>query len=233
MQTKSINSIPATAYLLGTWASILTAIFAVAFVIGSIIFSPTIWLDMESYLKNYRQREILVWIPCFLFALTYLLINTTIGSTVTDEKRLYQHIALAFAVIYSITICLNSYIQITVLRLNIISGTAEELSILALPNPHSLTYALEGLGYFFLGLSTLFLSFTFGSSKIELAIRILYIINAITGIVGLLICILDIPILMLPGIGIWSLEYPIVNILLFVFFRRLMKNQLNPHNKSL
>lgn len=207
----------------GAWSALATAFFTLTFVVAAIAFSPTEWRGLDAYVASYSQKEVLVWIPCFLFALTYLITTAAIGNTAPDHKKLFYHVALAFAVVYLTTISLNVYLQLTVLRLNVFSGTSEGLGVLALPNPHSVTWALEGLGYTFLGLSTLFLSFSLGHSRIELAIRTLFIVNSVVGVASLLIGPLDIPALMLPGIGIWSIEYPAANILLFLFFRSRLK----------
>jgi hypothetical protein len=208
----------------GAWSALATAVLTTAFVVASIAFSPTEWHSLDSYVAGYSQREVLIWIPCFLFALTYLMTAAAIGNIAPGGKRLFYHVALAFGVIYSAVVSLNAYLQLTVLRLNVLSGTTAGLDILALPNPHSVTWALEGLGYAFLGLSTLFLSFTLGHTRMELAVRILYVVNSALGIAGLVIGPVDFPALMLPGIGIWSIEYPAVNILLFLFFRSRLRS---------
>ncbi len=178
---------------------------------------------MDSYASTYSPKETIIWIPCFLFALTYLITVVSIGSTLSEDKKLFHQAALAFAVIYSIITPLNAYLQITAFRLSLLSGSILGLDILALPNPHSITWALEALGYGFLGLSTLFLAFAFSSTRMERYIKILFILNGIVGFAGWLITAFDVPALMLPGLAIWSVEYPIANILVFLLFRKRLR----------
>ncbi len=218
--TSNRISNPTREYTYAMWLSLSTAILTVIFIVATFLFSPTEWKGIASYIASYKANEIIVWIPCFLFALTYMMMITTIRATIDDNKIMFYRLAFVFSIVYGVIAFLNAYIQITVFRTNILAGSIEGLEKLALPNPHSITYALEGLGYSFLGLSTLFYAFTFNKGKLSSIIKVLLIINGIVGIIGLLISPFDMPILMLPGLGVWCIEYPILNILLFVYYRK-------------
>jgi len=209
--------------ILGFWSAGLTSFFTVAFIAASFVLSPKAWHGMASYASEYSQSEVLIWIPCFFFALTYAVTATCIGLIAQEDKRPYGYIGMLFATIYTGVSCLNGYLQVSVLRLNLLAGNAGGLELLALPNPHSVTYAMEALGYGFLGLSTLFASACFRMRSLEGWIKVILILNGTIGLFGLLIGMMGRPALMLPGLGLWCIEYPVVNVLLCVYFSRRLR----------
>jgi len=62
---------PDGVYAYGAWSALLTAILTILFVAATLTLSPRNWQGFASYAAEYRQTEILLWIPCCLFALTY------------------------------------------------------------------------------------------------------------------------------------------------------------------
>jgi hypothetical protein len=221
-ESSSLGKI-AIANVFGFWSALLTTLFTISFIIATFIFSPKEWHGMDTFVAEFNPNQMIVWVPCFLFALSYLVTLTSINTIIFNERKIFSQLGLAFAIIYVVISCLNSYLQVTVMRLNVLTGDTNGLAILALPNPHSITYALEAIGYGFLGLSTLFASGVFIQGRLERWIKWLFIVNGIIGIIGIIITVLDKPILMLPGLGLWCIEYPILNILLCIFFKRQQK----------
>jgi hypothetical protein len=55
-------------------------------------------------------------------------------------------------------------------------------------NPQSIMWVIEALGYGFMGLSTLFASWSFRRSKLEQAVRWLFMVNGVLGSGAILFC---------------------------------------------
>ncbi len=113
----------------------------------------------------------------------------------------------------------NSYLQLFVVRLNILQGQLEGLALLAMPNLHSVFFALEAIGYGFLSVAVLAVSPVFTGERLANWIRALFIMVGIVGIYGVVIAPFDQPVLILAGLGIWNLLFPISMVLVCIFFK--------------
>jgi len=81
-------------------------------------------------------------------------------------------------------------------------------------------WVIEVLGYFFMGLSTLFAAPVFGSGRIESMIRWLFVANGILGILTPIGYALNLPIeILLGGLIVWDIVMPISTALLAYLFR--------------
>jgi hypothetical protein len=105
-------------------------------------------------------------------------------------------------------------------RLNIVSGDLDGLILLAIPNLHSVFFALEAIGYMFLSLAMLFTLPVYGKDKLANWIRRMIIISSGLGIFGVVVALFDQPLLIFAGLGLWSLTFPIAMFLIAGFFRK-------------
>jgi hypothetical protein len=76
-------------------------------------------------------------------------------------------------------ISVNYFIQLTFVQFG-----AFNADVFSIKNPQSMMMTIEVLGYFFMGLSTLFIAQIFQSGKLEKAIRWLFVFNGVLGIGG-------------------------------------------------
>ncbi|GBO54203.1 hypothetical protein APA_2151 [Pseudanabaena sp. lw0831] len=181
------------------------------------------WNGIQTYAENFNFLDMTSFIPAFFLAPTMVILIACINAIAPASKKIFSQIGLAFAIVYAAIIPTNYYLQLFVVRLNLQSGTLEGLSILAQPNLHSIFFALETLGYGFLSLATIFISFVFTSGKLEIWMRSLFIVSGAVGIFGVLVAPFDQPYLIFAGLGLWSLAFPISTILLSIFFHRSLK----------
>jgi hypothetical protein len=93
-----------------------------------------------------------------------------------NDKKIWTHIGLLFAVIYTTYVALNYVVQLaTVIPASLI-GTLGEVRILD-QTPHSLFWDVDALGYIFLALSTLFASFLFSNRGFDRWVKWFFIAN--------------------------------------------------------
>lgn len=217
VQTQSIRS---NAITLGFWAALLTAIFTVLFVIATFVFLPPDWQGIESYARSFNSLQLASVVPPLLFALTILVLMVSLRYYAAEDKKIFTTLGIVFSIPYATIIWINAYLQLFVVRLNIQGGELESLAILAMPNIHSVFYALEAVGYGFLSAATFAVSPVFSGGRLARWIRILFIAIGILGFYGVVIVLFDKPVLILAGLGLWNLLFPIAMVLVCIFFRR-------------
>jgi hypothetical protein len=225
--TRNSVSVPSdaksTAIILGFWSSIFAAIFATLFAILAIAFSPSAWTGIEAYSRSMNILQMVNMIPVILLAFTVIVVMACIHYVAPESKKVFSLIAIAFTSSYATIICVNYYIQLYVVRLNIINGNLDGLSLLVMPNFYSVFFALEALGYSFLCIASLFIIPIITGGRLASWIRILLLISGVLGIFGTIIAPFDQPMLIFAGLGIWSIAFPIAMVLLGIYFRNLHK----------
>lgn len=87
---------------------------------------------------------------------------------------------------YGAILSTNYWLLATVVRESILEGYTEGLAWLVIGSPHSVTNTIEGIGYGFMGLSTLSIGLTFDGRGLERGIKWLLIINGLSGIGGVI-----------------------------------------------
>ena len=152
----------------------------------------------------------------FLLTLSFLVVMACIHFYASDEKKVFSLVGLSFAVIYATLISMNYFIQLTFVR-----QSTFDVSMFDMTNTHSMMWVIEVLGYFFLGLSTLFAAPVFGSSKVERLVKWLFIANGILGILTPIGYALNLPIeVLLGGLIVWDIVMPLATASLAYLFRR-------------
>ena len=113
----------------------------------------------------------------FLLTLSFLVVMVCIHFYAPEEKRVFSLAGLSFAIIYGVLISINYFIQLT-----FVNQSTFDVSMFSMTNTHSMMWVIEVLGYFFMGLATLFAAPVFGSSRTEKAIKWLFVASGVLGI---------------------------------------------------
>jgi hypothetical protein len=212
---------------IGFWSSLLTAFLNLWYLIAFIIYQPILhapWNGIEAYAESFQQLPFLAWvIPCFLLTLAFLMMIITIYISVEEENKIWSLFALVFAVIYTTILSTSYYIQMTVVRYNLIHNKTDGISLWLYANyyPYSIPGALEGVGYFFMCLSFLCVSRVFSQEKLERWVRWLFTAAGISGLLVFTDPLVKLPtVLVLIDLGIAGIVMTIGPILLAVLFRR-------------
>jgi len=152
----------------------------------------------------------------FLLTLTFLIVMVSVHCYASDERKVFSLVGLSFAVIYATLISVNYFIQLTFVR-----QSTFDVSMFDMTNTHSMMWVIEVLGYFFLGLSTLFAAPVFGSSKVERLVKWLFIANGILGILTPIGYALNLPIeVLLGGLIVWDIVMPLATASLAYLFKQ-------------
>ena len=213
---------------LGFWSAVLVTFFNI---ISSLLMIPswflnpiTPWRGIEAYASTFDFFQIASMIPGFLVVIPFLPMMAAIHYTAPPERRILSSLGIAFAGISVAMLGFQYYSQFTVVRYSLTSGEHQALGLFVLGNPHSFFWPLETLGYGFMSFSTLFAGLVFSTGVLERLIRNLFIANGVIGIAGILAYPMEVPtVVILIGLAVWTLAFPISTILLATYFRRKMK----------
>lgn len=211
---------------LGTVAGLLLAVLNAWFFIAYILNMPALkapWPGIVSYASAFQPQPMLAWIiPCLFIGPAVPIMMSCLYFGVGEEKRLWGTLAVVFSVPTAAILSLNYYIQMTVVRYNLVVGQTDGLSLLLYTNtyPFTIPGAMEAVGYGFMCLSFLFASQVFGQGKLQKWVRWMFIGIAITGSVVFIDPLIRIPmpILLVDGLlgGIFLTLGPILTAILFL-----------------
>ncbi|MGZ3646852.1 MAG: hypothetical protein ACXVCM_23720 [Ktedonobacteraceae bacterium] len=213
-QTKLLSQI-------GFWAAILAFVGAVGYMLSAFLQVFNVLSTLQDYYMSFGA-SLLIPVP---FLLTMLVLHYTIG----QEKQLpfWTHAAIAFAIVYTTYNTLNYVVQLaTVLPAGYTwtfenqQGTMGSLSLLN-QTPHSLFWDMDGLGYIFLSLATLFAFPVFEKHGLQNWVRWFFIANAL--IIPLFAIVYYYPGYSVPQLlfGLpWGITVPGSMLVLALFFRR-------------
>lgn len=183
---------------IGFWSAICTTIFIA---ISGINSSASIYI-----VSNFSG---------FIVTSLFLIVIICIYYSAPDDKKILGHIGLSFAIIYATLISINYFIQLTFVQFG-----AFNTDILSITNPQSMMMTIEVLGYFFMGLSTLFIAPIFQSGRLEQSIRWLFVFNGILGIGGAIGFALNFDWrILIGGLLVWTIMMTITTALIAYWFK--------------
>jgi hypothetical protein len=190
---------------IGFWSAILVTIFLA---ISGITSSVSIYLVSN--------------ISGFILTSIFLIVITCIYYSAPDDKKILGQIGLSFAIIYATMISMNYFIQLTFVKFG-----AFNTDIFSITNPQSMMMTIEVLGYFFMGLSTLFIAPIFQSGRLEKSIRWLFVFNGILGIGGAIGFALNLDWrILIGGLILWTIVMPITTALISYWFKTEKSNDI-------
>ena len=129
-------------------------------------------------------------------------------------KKSFSRLGLLFSLGYAVLIGFNYYMQLTLVTKGLYAD------VFAMDDSKSIMWVIEALGYGFMGLSTLFASWSFGRNRLEQAIRWLFIVNGVLGIGGIIGLAIGLNMRILyGGLIAWDVVMPAASVLLAIMFR--------------
>jgi hypothetical protein len=193
---------------IGRWSAALSTIFGIAYILPQIavvmgmIPSP---LDLIS-----------LFVPSFFLASAFLVLMVSICYYAPQNRRVWGHIGAAFAIAYAVLVSFVYFVELTVVIPQIIQGKGNEVTLL-LFNPGSFMQAIDGLGYGFMSLSTLFAAQVFDGAGLFRWTR--WALRAHGILAPAILLSVMYPVFIAIGV-MWIFTFPISAILLYKIFSR-------------
>jgi hypothetical protein len=194
---------------LGFWSAILTFVFGIGFIVAQFFqfvgIPPAPW------------HLVTLTFPSFLLAPSFVILMISIYHYAGDERKIWGHIAVAFAIMYATLNSAVYFVQMTVVVPSTLSGAGSAVAPITL-SIGTFIYAFDVLGYSFMGLATLFAAFVFVGGGIERSTRWALIANGLITTPGLLLQ-QQLPTALYLA-AVWIITFPVATALLAVLFKR-------------
>jgi len=204
------------AHRIGFWASTVLAILGCIylallvgyFTVEGFTFPPTSFVQLVGGLVT------------ILTAPAILIIYTAIWHIAPAEERILGSIAVSFAALFVISVSINRFVQLTVIRLAPAGPASQDLARFLPYSTDSVMFALEILGWgLFSSLAALFAAPLFGGSRLQVSIRwllVTYAVFSLASVIGFATATA----LTAAGFVAWGPVLLALAILWIVFFKR-------------
>jgi hypothetical protein len=168
---------------LGFWASTIIAVLGAIYLVLLIgffatqgfVFPPTPFVQLIGGLVT------------FLTAPALLVLFAVIKHLAPREKSILGTLGLSFAGLFVISVSINRFVQLTVIRLSPDGLASQDLARFLPYSTSSVMFALEILGWgFFLSLATLFIAPLFGGRRLQTSIHWLLIFFALFSLMSVI-----------------------------------------------
>ncbi len=217
----------------GFWAAVLATVGAIGFAVGivlniAVVPGPAWAGDIHAYASGYSSLAMAVTVaPSLVIVPAYVALVGSLCAAAPISKRPIVLLALAFAAIYAAIVGTNYFLQLIVVRQNLVSGNTDGMTLLIMPNTHSVFWTLEFLGYFWQGVAAGFLALALGRDRLQLWIRWLFAVVFIAGAIGIVDSIFGVTSftdpLMIAGTAPWLVAFPAATVLCAIHLRRLLR----------
>ena len=226
-----------TSIKLGYWSAILCAatflIFSLCFIAILIVNPLFLWTNYPDYVAYVNENnpffKDLAQFTMLAFGPLFLILLNSIHDYAAQEKKVLSRLAIYFGIIFAALISVNYFVQLSVVRQNLLHGRPEGLEQFVQANPASFITAVNMLGWaLFFGLSCLFLVPVFSGGRLEKIISIAFLANGIFMILGGISYVFEIVVLvfLFMNFGMGG-AVMVAAISLAILFRRMNQNYLS------
>jgi hypothetical protein len=144
-------------YRISVLTSILTIItFAIA-ILTPPLSGPFCTADCFQYpftdIASRFPRDYYWMYFAMVLMLFYLAMIITVNQTVTNDKKHYSLMSVSFAIMATLVLLTDYFIQVSVIQPSLLAGETDGISILSQFNPHGIFIVLEELGFMFIIIS--------------------------------------------------------------------------------
>lgn len=189
------------AFLLGVTSSFLITVIGIAYflVVVALMISGQMKLPPPEQVQNFAA------IVSILAAPLIVIFCASIHYLVPKRKKVLSILGLSFSLIFTAFVCMNRFIQLSIVRLSTLEGNTEGLSRFLPYDSRSAMFALELIGWgAFLGLAMLFIAFAVKSKGIGKFVKYTFITYAVLGITSTIAFVVNSP-LSVIGFIAWGL----------------------------
>lgn len=192
---------------IGLISACLTAIFAIIYSVAQIFVLAVPQSPPWDFIGLFTPSLFLAW--------SFIVMMISIHYYAPEERKIYSHIGMTFAILYATLVSLVYFVELTVAVPLVLQGQAYP-EWLSFSSP-AMMVSIDGLGYAFMSIATLFSSQVFAGIRSKRLIRWAFFANGILAVVILLAVL--IPAFTLIG-ALWIITMPLSAIAAVMLFRR-------------
>jgi len=205
-----------TNLLIGFWSSLITTLGGIIYflVILVMILTRQFTFPPSDAIQLFGGIISLIVCPVIVMVMASL-------HTVTPpEKKIFSQGSLAFTVLFAISVSINRFTQLGVVRQSVALGNVEGLNWFLPYADHSVMFGLEMLGWgWFLGLAMLIAAPIFSGGRLQLWLRWLMVSYGVLGLISAVSYLIGSPLASI-GFVAWGLILFIITGLLTVYFKK-------------
>jgi hypothetical protein len=124
--------------------------------------------------------------PAILSTFFYMMMMISVQKVVPGDKKLFSNIGSGFAVISTLLLSLDYFVQLSFIQPGLLAGETEGIAALSQYNPHGLFIIIEELGFITMNISFFCLVPVFsGSGRLERSLRLIFITSFILMLLSL------------------------------------------------
>ena len=199
---------------IGFWSALITAIFAIIYSVAQIAViaaPPTPPWDF-----------ILLFAPSLFLAWSFIVMMLSIHYYAPEDRKIFSHIGLIFGVLYAALVSIVYFVELSVTVPMIFRG--EMVPAWLSFNSPSMLISIDGLGYVFMAIATLFAGQVFAGLKQQRLIRWSFLANGLLSIV--IFSAVYIPSVTMVG-ALWIITMPLSAIAAIRLFYKQQKSTEN------
>ena len=204
---------------IGFWSAVMAAFFAIAYDVGQL----AEWAGLMGSGGGPENNStwlglVVLLVPSLFLGISFVVMMAAFHRQTGPSGKVWSQIGLTFATIYATLICMNYFVQLTLIAPHLYrNDVPASVQPFVFNVFDSFTYSVDLLGYSFMSLSTLFAAFAFNGQRLERTVRWFLIAN------GLVLPFIALQNFYHPLIWIaslWGVTLPGSAISLAVLFRR-------------
>ena len=213
---------PRNVYKLGFWSAVLASVFSLAYDIGQL----AEWLGLMGSGGGPENDStwyglVVLLVPSLFLGISFVVMMGSVHRHAPADRKIWSQTGLVFATMYGTLICMNYFVQLTLVAPAIYRGDISDSVRPFLFNVfNSFTYSVDLLGYSFMSLSTLFSAFVFIGPGLEKKVRWFLIAN---GLIMPFVALQTFYHPLIWGASLWAITLPGATISLAVLFRRKLR----------
>ena len=148
---------------LGLWSALLASVCAISYDLGQIVE----WLGWMGSGGGPEHNStwyglVVLLVPSLFLGISFVVLMVCVNRQTPADGRVWSQLGLVFAAMYGTLICMNYYVQLTFVAPRLYRGDLGPTAAPFVFNVFdSFTYSVDLLGYSFMSIATLFVSFAF------------------------------------------------------------------------
>ncbi|MGD9403463.1 MAG: hypothetical protein PVF95_14485 [bacterium] len=207
-----------SAKAVGFWSAVLATAFSITYDVGQI----AEWLGWLGSAGGPESSStplglVVLLTPSLFLGSAFLVLAVSIHQLASPDRKIYSHVAVAFATAYAVLISINYYVQLTWVMPRLAAGRTAGMEQFLFVPFDSFLYAVDILGYSFMSVATLFAAMVFTGRGIERVAHWFLIAN------GLLLPFIALQMYwhwMIWVAALWAVTFPGSTWSLAIIFRR-------------
>jgi hypothetical protein len=221
---------------IGWWSALLTSLCSAAYGLAVIAFFIYVlsnpmssqaegWTGIDAFVATFQPMQMLPVIPSLLLAPAFTALMVSIHSYASEDKKIWSLLGLAFTLIYAALAAMNYMVQLLPVWHSINNGETDGLAMFVLGNPHSIVWGLA-YAYIFMNLAMLFSAQVFARNRLENRIRLLFILNGVSGVFTVASAVLDAPppLYLLVSLIFWCPVFTAATVSVAALFNRIARS---------